>query len=134
MNARLALFAITAMLLGAGCSDTRKRWLREETAGLNELADTMDSVNDPASYEQAKPKLKSLGDARRRGRERLFGGVPAARRKEVWEGMKASPDYPKYEEAARRFALERSRLAKLRGVASLLEGELNFPPLDPGEN
>lgn len=110
-----------------GCGDANSSWICDETKGLNQMADLMAKITDISSYEATKPSLKSLYEAQKKRREQLFSNPSAEKRRKLWEAMQARPDYPKYEEAAKRYQEQRDRLSRLPDVWLRFGRELILP-------
>jgi hypothetical protein len=104
-----------------------ENWIREVTKGLNEMADLLSTITDVASYEAAKPKLKVLYDAQRERNKNVIWIMTWGQRKAWWDKMKSSPDYPKHQEAAKRYLHERNKLSHNHEVYDRLANELILP-------
>lgn len=127
MGAKPTAFLVLLMILSAGCSDPKQSWIRDETQGLNEMADVMSKITDVASYEAAKPKLRSLYDAQRARREKVIDKMNQTEKEAWWEEQKSTPDYPKHQEAANRYLQERNRVMGIPDVGMRLGTEMILP-------
>ncbi len=119
--------SLLILMLCAGCSNPKKTWLTEETKALNEMADSMSKVTDPASYESVKPRLKELNDERRARKEKAMGKMNQTEKDAWWAEQKSLPEYPKYQEATARYLKERDRLTDIPDVGTRFATDMIAP-------
>jgi hypothetical protein len=61
---------LAVLVFASGCGDSHESLTKDAIAILNETADVLSTIKDPASADAAKPKLKELGQRWRDNHQR----------------------------------------------------------------
>jgi hypothetical protein len=109
-----------AMLALSGCSESHESLAAEAISILKDIADELSKIEDPASAEAAKPKLKTLGDRWRDNRQRRRNSKALSPK----QMAVLEREYgPQLESALKRYLAEVARVQRVDGGEEAL-GEL----------